>query len=178
MTGESWPRFAFAEGVERLPEPTLATIRAVLGSIASDEAGPRRVSLYFCGDDEIAELHGRWLDDPTPTDVLSFSLRDEPGGALGEPGASADARSQEADADAADAEMGADAELVIGIDFARQQAAEYGNEWEAECVLYVVHGALHLCGYDDHADEDRARMLAAEARVLERHSVRVAGRHG
>ena len=36
-----------------------------------------------------------------------------------------------------------------------------------ELVLYVVHGVLHLCGFDDHDPADRARMRDAEARVLE-----------
>ena len=53
-------------------------------------------------------------------------------------------------------------------DRARAVAAERGEDAAAELRLYLVHGALHLCGYDDREPAERARMRAAEAAVLSR----------
>ena len=47
-------------------------------------------------------------------------------------------------------------------------ARERGVTAERELLLYVVHGVLHLCGFDDHEEEDRSRMRAAERVVMER----------
>ena len=41
-------------------------------------------------------------------------------------------------------------------------------KWEAELQLYVVHGCLHLCGYDDKSDGPRREMRAAESRYMSR----------
>jgi len=56
----------------------------------------------------------------------------------------------------------------VSVDRAREVAEERGLTWEREVVLYVVHGTLHLCGFDDHEDEDREAMRGAEAAVLAR----------
>lgn len=97
------------------------------------------LSVVFVDDAEIAELHGRWLGDPTPTDVISFDLG---GGG------------------------GPDGELYVSVERARGEARARGLELEHELALYLVHGALHLCGHDDRAARERARMRAAEASVL------------
>ena len=57
-------------------------------------------------------------------------------------------------------------EIVVSGDTARREAETRGVEPLHELVLYVVHGALHLKGYDDRKPKDRARMRAAERRVL------------
>ena len=59
-------------------------------------------------------------------------------------------------------------ELYVSEPCARRVAAEQGIDPRRELALYVVHGALHLCGYDDHEDADRLRMRAAEREVLSR----------
>ena len=57
-------------------------------------------------------------------------------------------------------------ELVIGAEIARNQAAERGHAERAELALYVIHGILHLCGYDDHRSADRRKMRARERLYL------------
>jgi probable rRNA maturation factor len=98
------------------------------------------IEVVIVDDAKLTELHGRFLDDATPTDVISFDLGEE-----GE---------------------GPAAELYVSIDCARRVAAERGVSEDRELALYLVHGTLHLCGHDDHADDDRARMRAAERDVL------------
>jgi probable rRNA maturation factor len=51
-----------------------------------------------------------------------------------------------------------------------EQATERGHDVHAELTLYVIHGLLHLCGYDDHSERDRKKM-----RERERHYLRELG---
>jgi probable rRNA maturation factor len=99
------------------------------------------LSVVFVGDAALARLHLYWLGDASRTDVISFDLSDE------------------------HSEVG---ELYVSATCARRVAAERGLDAERELALYLVHGALHLCGYDDHAPARRRRMRAAERAVLAR----------
>jgi len=58
------------------------------------------------------------------------------------------------------------AELVVSTETARRCAQQRARAVDAEVALYVVHGLLHLCGYDDRDARARARMRAAERAVL------------
>lgn len=101
------------------------------------------VSVALVDDAAIAELHERWLGVPGPTDVIAFPLL------------------AEGDADLL---LG---EVVVSSDTAMRQATERGHPPERELLLYVVHGVLHLLGYDDHDPEDRQRMHQRQEQLLE-----------
>lgn len=106
-----------------------------------------RVSILLTDDAEIARVHGEFLGDPTPTDVISFLLDDEDGGPKGQ-------------------QIGG-AELIVSVETARRRAQEAGLPVRDEVALYVVHGLLHCCGYDDLRARERRRMRAAEREVLD-----------
>jgi probable rRNA maturation factor len=108
------------------------------------------VDVVLLGDAALAELHGRFLGDPSETDVMAFDLGPPDG-----PAAEGDEREPEA-------------EIYVSAERARAVAAERGLPAPRELVLYLVHGALHLCGHDDHEPAERARMRQAEALVLGR----------
>jgi len=57
-------------------------------------------------------------------------------------------------------------DVVISFHRAEAQAAEAGHDAQAELQLLVVHGVLHLLGYDDVAEEQRTRMWAVQAEIL------------
>jgi probable rRNA maturation factor len=117
-----------------------ATRAAVEAALAHGGRAGLEISVAFVDDAGIAELHGRWLGDPTPTDVLSFDLgADQPGPA---------------------------GEVIVSAERAAEVAGERGLDPVRELALYVVHGTLHLCGFDDRAPAERARMRAAESEVL------------
>ena len=59
-------------------------------------------------------------------------------------------------------------ELVVSVERARREARRRGHPIKAELALYVIHGILHACGYDDIAAPDRAAMRKAEQRALAR----------
>lgn len=118
------------------PRTDRALVRSVVEAVLDHE--DRRdlaVSLLLTGDEEIAELHGRFLGDPTETDVMSF-------------------------------ETDGTADVVVNVARARREAKARGTTIRAEVALYVAHGLLHVCGHDDHAPKDRARMRDAESAVL------------
>ncbi len=57
-----------------------------------------------------------------------------------------------------------DGEVIVSAETALAQAAEYGVEPESELLLYVIHGVLHLVGFDDKESAARDAMRAAEQR--------------
>ncbi len=119
-------------------------MRTVTRTVLEGEDEPdAEISLAFVDNSTIHQLNKRYLDHDEPTDVLSFPLS--------EPGARKLA-----------------GELVIGVEVAREQAGARGHDVGAELTLYVIHGLLHLCGYDDKADAEAARM-----RERERHYLRI-----
>ncbi|MHC4077904.1 MAG: rRNA maturation RNase YbeY [Planctomycetota bacterium] len=65
-------------------------------------------------------------------------------------------------------------DVVVSVERARREAKARGHTIKAELALYLVHGLLHACGYDDGDDGDRARMRKAEQEVLQRLDLRVA----
>lgn len=114
------------------------TVRTVLeGEGVSDAV----ISLAIVDNTTIHQLNKRYLNHDEPTDVLSFPLS--------EPGA-----------------RKLQGELVIGAEVAREQAASRGHDVLAELDLYVIHGLLHLCGYDDKTPDQAARMRQRERHYL------------
>ena len=99
------------------------------------------ISLAFVDNPTIHQLNKRYLQHDEPTDVLSFPLS--------EPNAKRLA-----------------GELVLGAEVAQAQAEERGHAVEAELALYVIHGLLHLCGYDDHDTAGAAAMREKETHYL------------
>ena len=99
----------------------------------------------------MAELHERWLDEPGPTDVMSFPM-DEYDSA------------RRPDAPSSGPALLGD--IVLCPAFAADQAATAGHGLDDELHLLTVHGVLHLLGYD-HAEPDEERtMFGLQAELL------------
>ncbi|HEX7355635.1 MAG TPA: rRNA maturation RNase YbeY [Mycobacteriales bacterium] len=111
------------------------------------------VSLLAVDLDAMAGLHEKWMDEPGPTDVLSFPM-DE----LTEHGSWEQAPSRPGPALLGD--------IVVCPEFAVRQAAERGHPFLHEIHILVVHGLLHLLGYD-HGDPDQEKeMFARQERIV------------
>ena len=100
------------------------------------------VSVAVVDDATIADLHKRYMKDPEPTDVLSFDLRENAAGEAIE------------------------GEIVVSAETARRSARRLGLSERQETLRYVIHGALHLAGWDDQTAGERRRMRREEDRVL------------
>ncbi|MDD4902573.1 MAG: rRNA maturation RNase YbeY [Patescibacteria group bacterium] len=88
------------------------------------------VSIAFIGDQKMRELNRRYRKKNCPTDVLSFAGEDD---FLGE--------------------------VIISPAQIKRQAGENGNSFQSELIFILVHGLLHLSGYDDETEKDRLRMI-------------------
>jgi len=103
------------------------------------------MTLLVTGDEAIQALNREYLDNDAVTDVLSFPARED-------------------DPESGELYLG---DVVISFLQAQRQADAGGNSVEAELQLLVVHGVLHLCGYD-HADSDeKDAMWARQVDILE-----------
>lgn len=124
-----------------LLDPTAATLARCERLAASGRfpIGEGELSVAFVDDAAIARVHADFMDDPSPTDVITFP---------------------------ANADMDSAGEILISVDQARARADEHGLSFSQELALYLIHGWLHLAGYDDRCDEDRARMREAEQAAL------------
>lgn len=114
--------------------------------------------------DEVAmtELHEKWMDEPGPTDVLSFPM-DE----LRPPGLSgATASSSRASGEDRDSVPDLLGDIVLCPSVARRQAEQAGHSAQAEMELLCVHGILHLLGYDHAEPEEEAEMFGLQAELL------------
>ncbi len=118
-------------------------IRRTVADIVRDAGFPNaEISVAVVDDAAIAALHAEYLDDPTPTDVLSFVLE------------SSSTRLE--------------GEVVVSAETAAANAPRYGNPPEVELLLYVIHGTLHLVGYDDGTPRERKVMRKRERAYLRR----------
>ncbi len=72
-------------------------------------------------------------------------------------------------------ELDGGVDIVVSVERARAQAQERGHAHEAELALYITHGILHACGYDDVEASDRAAMRDAERAVLGDLGLRIDG---
>ena len=126
--------------VEPRPLPD-ADIQAAARAAAVHGGQPEMELAVVLVDEEfLCDLHLRFLDDPSATDVITFDLGEGPG---------------------------PEGEVYVSVDRAREVSAARGTSLQRELALYVVHGVLHLCGFDDQSDCDRVKMRAAESTVLE-----------
>jgi probable rRNA maturation factor len=112
--------------------------------------------------DEIAmtDLHVKWMDEPGPTDVLSFPMDELRPPSMG------GARGSRSGGDDPATEPGLLGDVVLCPQVAAAQARQAGHSPQQELELLCVHGILHLLGYD-HADpEEEAGMFGLQAELL------------
>ena len=93
------------------------------------------VSVIFCSDNYILDVNLKYLQHDYYTDIITFDYCE--GDRL-------------------------NGDLFISVDSVRENAAFYGTEFAHELNRVIVHGVLHLIGYDDHTEEDIAVMRSKE----------------
>ncbi len=121
------------------PDPLIAAVEQILidHQIASSE-----ISIAIVDDPTIRSLNKQYLDHDYETDVISFVLEcDEDLGSLA-------------------------GQLIVSTDTAGRMATEIGGTMQEELLLYVIHGTLHLVGYDDKEPTEASEMREAEKRYL------------
>lgn len=134
----------------REPEPlNFEAFERLAHFVLKMEAAPElsELSVALVDNEEMARLNEQYRGKTGPTDVLSFGC-DDPCVAAGE-------------------EPITLGDVIIAPDVAAEQAADLETTVESELNLLLVHGILHLLGYDHESDEDAAVMQARETVLLE-----------
>lgn len=120
-------------------EDEIEQLIQTLDKAGAFDAPAGELSLAFVDKDEISRLHQEFMQDPSPTDVITF------------PG---------------DPDFDLAGEICVCPHVASEYALKEGLNFSDELALYVIHGYLHLCGFDDIQDDDRAAMRLAEQQAL------------
>ncbi|MFQ5861965.1 MAG: rRNA maturation RNase YbeY [Candidatus Brocadiales bacterium] len=115
-------------------------IREVVKEVLHREKVDAELSIAFVDKDEITRLNKRFLGREEPTDVLSFPLDTKARRITGE--------------------------VVVCVPVAVEYATDTKTEVEGELMLYVVHGVLHLLGYDDADKKGADTMHRVEKEIL------------
>ena len=97
------------------------------------------INIIFCSDPSILEINIQFLGHDYYTDIITFDYCEG---------------------------KNISGELYISIDTVKANAEEYEQEFQTELHRVIIHGILHLLGWDDHCDEDIAQMRSAEDSAL------------
>ena len=95
---------------------------------------------YFCSDERLLEINKQRLGHDFYTDIVTFPLTD--------------------------CETVLSSEFCISIDRIKENAETFGRSYESELHRVIIHGVLHLIGFDDHSDEDEKTMREKEEEAL------------
>jgi probable rRNA maturation factor len=118
-------------------------IARIIEGVIEAEAQHRdwEIAVVFVDDAEMRRMHRDFMGIDEPTDIMTFPSESEPDGPHG-------------------------GDLIISIETAAAQASEFGNTVSRELEFLIVHGMLHLLGWDDAGADDRAAMLARQDEIL------------
>ncbi len=121
-------------------ESEIERLIQVLDKAGAFDAPPGELSIAFVDRDYIAQLHDQFMGDPSPTDVITFPP---------------------------DPDLDQAGEIIVCPQVAMQFSKKENLAFTDELSLYLIHGYLHLCGFDDIEDSDRVLMRRAEQQALE-----------
>ena len=114
--------------------------------LTSLDCNEHEISILFIGDQRIRDLNQQFRDIDRPTDVLSFPQISED--ELEAPGALV---------------LG---DVAISLETARCQSEEHGLSFEEELTLLLIHGILHLLGYDHEVSDQEEERMRSKTREL------------
>ncbi|MGC9335074.1 MAG: rRNA maturation RNase YbeY [Anaerolineae bacterium] len=137
------PAFADSVSEDRLQQAVEMVLR--------HEDEPGEVTVVVTDDEGIRELNRDFLGIDEPTDVLSFGIQKDSGPFVASPEAGK--------------YLG---DVIVSYPRAEEQAVEQGYPVQRELELLVVHGVLHLLGYDHAEEEEKAHMWTRQDDILTR----------
>lgn len=155
------------EQAEKLDFDPEALAREVIGQVLEDEDCPydTEISLTFVDNEEIHRLNREFRKIDRATDVLSFPMVDWDAPAdykmLAEEGIAAE---DDFDPDSGQLLLG---DIVISVERAKEQAADYGHSLRREIAFLIAHSTLHLLGYDHMTPDEAAVMEKKQEQALQ-----------
>ncbi|MFC1704160.1 rRNA maturation RNase YbeY [Candidatus Omnitrophota bacterium] len=121
------------------------TIRQRVKQILLHSKIAAELSIVFVDDKKIQQLNRRYLHKNSPTDVLAFDLKD-----------------------AKQPKNKVVGEIVISLEMAQRNARAFNTPVQEEVLLYLVHGILHLSGYDDTSKKKKEQMRRKEQSIVKK----------
>lgn len=123
--------------------------------LSAEQVKSAEISLVFVDDPEIHQINRDYLQHDYPTDVISFLLNERQVENLPNSTEIPRGRNQVVEG-----------EVVVSTETAQRESENYNWSPEEETVLYVIHGLLHLAGYDDLTDAERTLMRRRERDIM------------
>lgn len=133
--------------VEDIVVPTIEAAAARVSELYRLEKA--ELSVTLTDNLHIQAINRRYRGIDRPTDVISFALNESEEPVI------------------QDAEVNILGDIIISLERAAEQAAEYGHSYRREVAFLTVHGLLHLLGYDHMEDEERQEMEEEQRAVME-----------
>tara|TARA_B110000211_G_scaffold136381_1_gene156113 strand:+ start:1434 stop:1844 length:411 start_codon:yes stop_codon:yes gene_type:complete len=114
----------------------------LLGVVNKEEKALKEIAFTFCNDQELLKVNQEFLSHDNLTDVITFDYSDSHG-IIGE--------------------------VLISIDRVQDNAQDFNQSFDVELRRVMVHGTLHLCGYNDKSADEKLLMTKKEDFYLSRY---------
>jgi rRNA maturation RNase YbeY len=135
-------KFIFAkklpDGITSLSEFKKNTVKLINDVFSLENGICHNLNLLFCGDDKIVEYNRKYLNHDYETDVITFRYQDET----------------------------VDSDMLISVDTVKRNAEKYGTDFKCEINRVIIHGVLHICGYEDKDAAGKIKMRKKENKYL------------
>ena len=152
----------FASGVKQI---SAAWVRNVVAcTLRSEKSAKREVNVYLTEDREIRQINRKFLNHDYATDVISF-------GSVGAQRAVPNRSKGDWARHAVPVRFAGEdpnylGDVVVSVTTAKRLAKELKISFKEELARYLVHGTLHLLGYDDHSPKDKKKMFAQQEKIV------------
>ena len=118
--------------IEKTARAAMPACIAAAKSLEAPLLTLEEIEVSIVSDKRMTQVHADFLDDATPTDVITFHH----------------------------------GEILVSADTAKRQGAEHGQTMDRELALYIVHGLLHLAGWNDECPEEQREMHRLQDSIL------------
>ncbi len=149
MTPPRAPKQPVIQISNNLQNPKIATAevsKLVKRVLQVERISAQGIHIILVDDEYLRRLHREYLDDDTPTDVMTFDLSDD---------------------------GGVEGEIYISLDRAKAHAIQFDVSLDAEIARLIIHGLLHLKGYDDSTESRTKEMRERENYYLNKYLLRI-----
>ncbi|MCF8234984.1 MAG: rRNA maturation RNase YbeY [Bacteroidales bacterium] len=133
----------FSEGTDFVYDELEQAKGIVNMVLAEEKTWFAEVNVIFCSDNEIKRINKAFLNKDQTTDVISFDMESEL----------------------------AITEIYIGIDQVEKNSRYFNETFENELNRVLIHGLLHLCGYNDYTEHEKKEMKAKENFYLQKSQI-------
>lgn len=135
-------KFIFAKklpgGKNNLTKLKRNSVKLIENILYLESAICHNINIMFCGDSEIKEYNRKYLGHDYETDIITFRYDDET----------------------------VESDILISLDSVKRNATKYGTSFENEIFRVIIHGVLHICGYEDYDKAGKIKMRKKENKYL------------